>query len=235
MFKFLVVFISLQFSTSVLSQNYKVTYSISKDILAQKENGSQAKIATLNFEGQILANKNRFIYYKVPLYLKSYPNKSVTTFSDNMYSTISIPCDTIQGIYYNDIDSLIIRYRPDGAPHYTGNNIMRKVDKNYSRKWEFLKEEKTINSFKCQKAQLYNSNKVLVWEVWFTDKVLFPIGPVSIRDLPGLVVQAFSPITSELFILKSIEQLKFIDTNKFWPNEFRVYTFTEQGVLRDRN
>lgn len=178
-------------------------------------------IATLDFDGFLFQSKSRFIYYKKPLYLGTYPDGfiHVSNSNDNEMQ-IGVVMDTIQGLRYLDFDSLITRSRMDvSGINGGGLNVKRTLKKGIIT-WKYTGDTKEINGLKCQKAEFINANGERQWVVWFCPDINVLAGPAGIRDLPGLVVEGENIITNERYVLISYKSNVVLPESIFWPNEF---------------
>jgi GLPGLI family protein len=201
------------------AQNLKAVYTINRDFFYRTDN-SEKKIASLAFKGFFFKQGGRTIFYKKPLYLANYPTGSIDVPVGTSNTTrVSLPMDTTQGIYYRDMDSLVMRWRLD----ISGGSM----DFNYERlfvqgnsSWELTPEQKTIGGLKCQKAVLRNHG-VIIWEVWFTPEIPVTVGPAGIVDIPGLVVEAYCIPWNETYRLDSYSTTVKIPQDVFWPAEFK--------------
>lgn len=53
--------------------------------------------------------------------------------------------------------------------------------------WKLVNESKTINTFNCQKAEVYYKGRN--WVAWYTNEVPLPYGPYKFSGLPGLIIK----------------------------------------------
>lgn len=203
------------------AQTFEAHYKVFRSIYTTTSNGVLKNIATLELDGFLYQQKNRFIYFNKPLYLKKYPDGYIEVVNDeNNITEIGVPMDTIQNIRYVDFDSLISRSRFD----ITGSGNHGFNEKNNWKMgrvaWKFLPDSKEIDGLKCQKAQWINGNGKLQWEVWFCPHVPVLGGPGYITGLPGIVVDGENKISNEKYALVSYKSDINLPPGIFWPEEF---------------
>jgi GLPGLI family protein len=220
--KVLILLFCLIFNKSIFAQNISAHYSIQRQILQNDDRGAQT-IATLSYSGFLFAIGNKSIFFKKPLYLQEFPEGNIESKSGNQSISVLIPMDTIQGLYYIDLDSLVMRYRLDiaGGSNGTDLNFVRNFPRGF-QKWEYFPEKKNINGLKCQKAKKFSKDGKLNWEVWFCPDIPFGGGPGGITDLPGLVVEAYCPPWQEKYLLDAYDLNAPISPSVFWPAEFNL-------------
>lgn len=222
-FKSIGFIIPCLFSFSSFSQTFEAHYKIFKQITNTAENGIKKNLATLEFDGYLFQSKNRFIYYKKPLYLQNYPDGSIRTSDANGNEMLNeVVMDTIQDIRYLNFDSLIIRSRFDisGSGEFGGGLNVKRTLKKGNITWRYTGDTQEINGLKCQKAEFINANGQLQWVVWFCPDINVLAGPDGMRDLPGLVVEGENLILNEKYILVSYKSNVDIKDEVFWPKEF---------------
>lgn len=203
------------------TQDLEAKYKVSRVIFNTDINGNRKKIATLQYDGFLYQKKNRTIYYQKPLYLNDYPKGNVDIVVNAHYTMlITLPMDTLQHIYYMDFDSLntISRVELSGLNSKEWN-IKQHLSKG-SMRWQLLPDTKEINGLKCQKATFTAPGAGLQWEVWFCPNINALAGPFTIRDLPGLVVEAYSPVFDETYILENYNTNISLSDGTFWPDVF---------------
>ena len=218
---FLIFLIGFCIPTS--GQTLEARYKVFKPLNATSGNGMLNNIATLEWDGFLYQQNNRFIYFKKPLYLDKYPGGYVDIATDeNNITAIGIVMDTVQAIRYLDFDSLIYRssINISGSPGHGINHKGNLSTNNIN--WRFLPDTKEINGLKCQKAQFINGNGKLQWVVWFCPDIPALGGPGYITGLPGIVVDGENKITSETYVLVSYRSNIKLPDNIFWPKEFNA-------------
>lgn len=89
-------------------------------------------------------------------------------------------------------------------------------------KWTLEEEEKVVLGYKCKRAVAKNPIDLMItYDVWYTDEIPLPIGPLYLNGLPGLILEVKRngvPFYSTL----SIEQLSDsinLKINKPAPDE----------------
>lgn len=182
---------------------------------------TKTKIATLAYTGVTYQDGQKFISYKKPLYLDSYPNGVIRIEEEgNRENDYGIPMDTIQGIFYINFDSLCVRQRVDlPGKNTSGLNFLTKLHKEVVI-WQYAPDTKTVNGLKCQKATFVSANNVLQWVVWFCPDIPAMGGPDGIVNLPGLVVEAENKVTDSQFTLESYNTGVPVPAETFWPKPF---------------
>src|SRR6185437_7461042 len=185
------------------SQNTGVTYRITRNYVIPDESGV-TETATVSLTGFLYRQNNRYIYFEKPDYLSQLDHGNlIYSRKEGHISSLVLPMDSLQEIYYSDYDSLIQRYRSETTG--TPRNIVQGFDPDFLN-WELLSESKTINGLSCQKATLTRYGQ-LQWVVWFTASVPMRAGIAFIKGLPGLVVDAdFVPLGKHYSLL-SIDTL----------------------------
>lgn len=225
--------IALMLNSKINSQDIKITYKCTKQIIFSNEENNFSKAVDFEYKSIMLLSNNAYLIYKKPLYLNKYPSNELSfeTVSNKLLS-FKIFADSLQGISYFNLDSMIWRYRVDASPFYTGKNFVRKIENSFNSNWEYTNEIKKINGFNCQKIKLYRRNtKELIYEAWFTKDVLINYGPLSFLQTPGLIVDLYVHPTKEHYLLESINQLK-LSSKDFWLPEFSKYGFQEISPLK---
>lgn len=215
-----IVFLFLFLVYQTTAQDFQAKYIVQKDMFGQMPNGTQEKITTLEYEGFFFKKKNKFLYYKKPLYLSKYPEGQISISNQaNVYQNFEIYMDTIQSISYKDMDSLLWKYRFDLTG--TGNvteNYVQAFEPGF-QEWQFHSETKTINGLKCQKATRDVAGKIS-WEVWFCPDIPMATNISNIFDLPGLVVEAENFSLNERYALDSYSLNAEVSDSVFSLKEF---------------
>jgi GLPGLI family protein len=229
----LLFFICLAANTTGVSQKLQAKYKIEKDIIIEADNGIEKKIATLEYEGHLYRLNNRYIFFNKPLYLAKHSLGYVTSTSGTNTSEHELMMDTIQGISYKDLDSLILRYRFDmSGKDKVKENYVQHFESGF-RQWIFLPDTKEINGLKVQKAILTANGKPS-WEVWFCNDIPMEAGPRNIIGLPGLMVEGtFFPFRERYSLLSYTTNNDF-SPGVFWPNEFNQPFITRAPIKRKK-
>jgi GLPGLI family protein len=203
------------------SSNLEAKYLVKSERYTTHE-GKQKLIAILEFEGILKKKGNRYICYSKPLYLDKYPNGYIDyQFDGDPPISYGIPVDSFYTIQYADMDSMIIRYH-----HHSSNIAGIGGRNNYFtfepgfRQWNILNETRTINGLLCQKATIAGRNST--FEIWFAPDINVAMGPVTLMELPGLVVEAVFPELNETWSLKEFSTGRPMDDAEFWPPPFNA-------------
>lgn len=201
-------------------QNIEAKYRVTKTIYSTDISGNRKQVATLQYNGFLYQKKNRTLYYQRPLYLNEYPDGNIhIAVNDHYQMVIGLPMDTLYHLYYMDFDSLITRSRTELPGRGKEWNIKQNF-KRGSMTWKLLSDTKQVNGLKCQKATFTAPDGRLIYEVWFCSDVQTLSGPFSIRDLPGLVVEANCPVLDETYTLESYKTNLSLSDKIFWPDVF---------------
>lgn len=218
-------------------QDISAKYSVTQQInVAQGSSGSY--YVTLDFEGFLYKSGGQNIYYQKPLYLKKYPQGSVTyTPKSGEYYIYPLVMDTLQRICYNNADSFIFRMSSESASIRAKRDFIVRSFQPGLHEWEILQETKNIDGLYCQRAKFYSSveQKELVWDVWFCPEIPVNFGPSYIRDIPGLVVEADCVPGNEKYKLLSYEITKGLNASLFWPDEFAGVSFKSLAPFQRMN
>lgn len=203
------------------TQNLEAHYKVTRIIFNTGMNGSRNKVATLEYSGFLYQKKNRTIYFQKPLYLSDYPDGNIhITVSAHNELLIGLTMDTMQHVYYMDFDSLVTRSRVELSGLNSKEwNLKQRLNKGIMT-WQLLPDTKEVNGLKCQKATFSAPGAGLQWEVWFCPDINALAGPFTIRDLPGLVVEAYSPVFDENYTLESYNTSISLPNSTFWPDLF---------------
>jgi hypothetical protein len=203
------------------TNTFEAKYLVKSERYAIHE-GKQKLIAILEFEGILKKKGNRYICYSKPLYLDKYPNGYIDyQFDGDPPISYGIPVDSFYTIQYADLDSMIIRYH-----HHSSNIAGIGGRNNYFtfepgfRQWNILNETRTINGLLCQKAIIAGRNST--FEIWFAPDISVAMGPVTLMELPGLVVEAVFPELNETWSLKEFSTGRPMDDTEFWPSPFNA-------------
>jgi GLPGLI family protein len=203
------------------SSNLEAKYLVKSERYGTHD-GKQKLIAILEFEGILKKKGNRYICYSKPLYLDKYPNGYIDyQFEGDPPISYGIPVDSFYTIQYADMDSMIIRYH-----HHSSNIAGIGGRNNYFtfesgfRQWNILNETRTINGLLCQKATIAGRNST--FEIWFAPDINVAMGPVTLMELPGLVVEAVFPELNETWSLKEFSTGRPMDDAEFWPPPFNA-------------
>ncbi len=208
-------------SRTCRGQNLEAHYNITKTIYSTDINGNRKQVATLKFRGFLFQKKDRTIYFQRPLYLKDYPDGSAHIAVNGHYQMIiGLPMDTMYHVYYMDFDSLITRSRTELPGLNSKEWNIKQHFKTGSFTWKLLSDIKEINGLKCQRATFTAPDGRLIYDVWFCPDINALAGPYSIRDIPGLVVEADCPVYDETCILNSYNTNIVPDDSVFWPDIF---------------
>lgn len=223
----------------VHAQTFEARYAVSKDILTTDSYGATKKVATLNYEGFFYNKKDEYIFFKKPLYLKEFYEGNIQIQeSDNVISSINLCMDTIQGIYYLNLDSSIMRFRmdvPTGKIEKQGSNyginVVRTI-KPSNQKWIILDDVKQVNGLRCQRAKKLSSSGNPMREIWFCPDIPMIGGICGLSELPGLIVEAECIPWNEKYILERYETSPQLSDGIFWPQEFN-YPFEGKSSSKE--
>lgn len=232
--RFLFFILLLSFAGLGYAQRFEATYKVEKDITVELDNGTNRKVATLEYAGHLYRLDNRYMFFKKPLYLQQYPSGSVQArLSETNTHEFALPMDTVQGISYKAMDSLLFRYRFDmSGKDKVKNNYVQAFEPGFQQ-WQFLPDTKEINGLKVQKAVLNNkASGEPIWEVWFCADIPMEAGPSNIVGLPGLMVEGISFPFKEKYSLQSYAGNSNFPDHVFWPGEFGQPFVTRPPVKR---
>jgi len=218
----------LKLNSQTLEAHYKVQQSLNISF-----DPTRSKTLTLEYDGFLYRSGGRYIYFQKPLYLDKYPSGEIIESFSNVYNIYPLEMDTIQRIRYNNTDSMILRERLDATSEDLKQFIVRGFEWG-SFEWKLLPETKMINGLLCQRAQQYNRGnpKEQIWDVWFCPDIMMNFGPLNIRDIPGLVVEAENLTIPESYVLQSYNANIPIPDSIFWPKEFDNAKFKQLTVLK---
>lgn len=210
----------LAFYSAINAQQLSATYDINRTVVSRIAGNNNSTVADLKLIGYYYLKGNKVISFSKPLYLNDFPTGSIVEKeNDFMYHTHSLIMDTIQGISYFNLDSMIFRTRMQfSGLNQEGVNYVSSFS-NGVNKWEVFPETRQINNLVCQRAILKKRDKI-VCDVWFAKDIQVPITFYGFADLPGLLVEGEMMRTQEKFSLKSYTFDKSIPDSIFWPAEF---------------
>lgn len=130
------------------------------------------------------------------------------------------------GIYYQNVkEDICIK-----SVEISGQ--MLRIQDNLFKDWIIKDNYKKIGKFNCQKAVFNCENCKMKTEVWFTQNLSFPFGPLGYGGLPGLIIE----IDFDLYkislvkletkkidsIIKPAEgKLMTVDEYEIWTKEIR--------------
>jgi len=193
----------------------------------------------LHFDYKAIYWDNQLFAYAILRELKDYPDGKIVRETgipnhsfNNIFST-----KPVQRFEWIDYDSAQIRRIADDVflaeyDSCVGEHSLWKFGPNVEH-WEYLEETKQINNLNCQRAKRYYPDGMLMWDVWFTPDINVPGSIFSMYNLPGLMVQAESPILSLKFDLQSIEMLDPNGPKPYLPpcvNDYFPYKGTMKTV-----
>lgn len=200
------------------AQKLQARYSVSREIF-MTVNNKATKVADAESSAFFYRDNNRYIYFEKPDYLQKYPDGLINVNSSDAVYSYQLPVDTIQKLYFHDLDSLVVISRPlFSAKGKVDFNIKDKVGR-VKFNIEYLDENKQINGLYCQKANLKIGNN-LQWIVWFAPSIPVDVGIYNIINLPGLVVEAEMIPLKTKYILQKYNTGAEIDEKIFHPQEF---------------
>lgn len=202
------------------SSNLEAKYLVKSERYTTHE-GKQKLLAILEFEGVLKKKGNRYICYAKPMYLDKYPDGYIEFQFEGGYQTrYNIPADSLHAIHYADMDSMILRnHYSSNMAGFGGRNSYFTFEPGF-RQWNILNETRTINGLLCQKATIAGRNST--FEIWFAPDISVAMGPVTLMELPGLVVEAVFPELNETWSLKEFSTGRPMDDTEFWPSPFNA-------------
>lgn len=210
-------------TSKAIAQNITAKYAVTETIYYTDKNGNKAAAPILKFDGFFYGNGHTYISFLKPLYLNDYPDGSIIVEQspDNVFRSVGLIMDTIQGIDYNSLDSLIYRCRFQKNPEGLTSNTKFDFELGY-QKWEILPETKTIQGLQCQRAKRYDPYRgnMLVNDVWFCADLTVPVSFDNCLGLPGLIVEGTNLGTNTFYELQYYNLNMAIPEQIFWPNEF---------------
>nr|WP_199083126.1 GLPGLI family protein [Pedobacter sp. ASV19] len=209
------------FPTLVYSQSLTANYNITKTIELKLAAGN--KNITLEMNGFLYRQGNRYIYWEQPAYLKKYPNGSIDISIDNRIFSYALNTDSVQNLFYTDYDHHILR---SGAMN-PGDLVNEfEFEDGYGENWEFKPETKLVNGLKCQLALDRDQ-----WRVWFCPDIPARSGVFNVKGLPGLIVEAdWLPMKAH-YQLSSYDTQTTINDEIFAPKQFNE-TIIKGGRLK---
>jgi len=199
-----------QSKAQTLEAKYLVTQQWDMQIANNK-----TKTVNVEFTGHFYRNKNRYIYFNTPNFLKLYPGGII---KDDNYS-LEICSDSIQYLSYHDLDSNIRIYRRDMPGKAKADFNIKDNARQIKWKIDYLDETREISGLLCQKANLSVSGYPQ-WIVWFAPSIPMDVGIGNMSQLPGLVVEAEMIPTRTKYVLQKYVVNGVIDEKIFHPREF---------------
>ena len=166
-----------------------ILFSIFLD--AQKIEISPAYVAEYEFEFQ--ADSTRL---KPPAkeLMSLYIGENISLFESN----IRLYIDSLESNYHGGIINLdaipnqkisIWTYKNSKENKYIFYDEKFRLKLKYEflpMKWELLKDEKNIGSYKCNLAKTYYGGRI--WYAWYAKEIPIPDGPYKFYGLPGLII-----------------------------------------------
>jgi len=173
--------------------------------------------------------------YAYSLDLEKYPDGKIEVHEGNMHRGTRFSSKPIQLVEWINYDSMHISSVDDLAmtaeyDSCVGPHSLWKFGPNVEH-WEFLQENKKINGLNCQRAKKYYPDGSLMWEVWFAPEILVPGNPMSMYNLPGLMVLAESSALHLKFELQSLEMLDPNGPKPYLPPCINDY-FPYKGTMK---
>lgn len=163
--------ISVIYSVDFIGEVFKKRNNSISQNLVSGTKGTETKIKSLEFK--LTVDKNKSIFNVIPQMEKD--NESL---GEKMGKIVAGYDD----IFYRDNDSkiLINNFLLDGKKI----NLLDKFEK---YKWEFSKEERLIQGYKCYLAK----TKLLHLEInaWYCPQLPYSTGPRDFGQLPGLILE----------------------------------------------
>lgn len=208
------------------TQNLVATYDVQREVIGAPQGIS---LPPLNLTGYYFKKNNTIISYLTADYLKEYPNGYVEIKELNHF--IELLKDTIQALYYVNLDSQIYRYRHRvfGSDNPENNFFYFDTD---VRTWEITERTELINGILCTHAIQYNSKRKITAEIWFSyEFTIMPVGMRNLLNVPGLIVKAKIHGTRETYTLREFSTSHEPNDEIFWPKVFNE-RFNKKGDLR---
>ena len=158
-------------------------------ILCYAQNKSGKIIYTLTSKDNSLKNGGGVLYFDQnhSLYIIHTEKKEQTTITKSSDGSVIHPSNTVDSIanktrfiYYDQVNKIFYN-------NIINNNTETILKDNTKISWKLTKETKKIEGYKCHKAvgKLYD----IEYEVWFTEKLKFPYGPIKINGLEGIILE----------------------------------------------
>ncbi|MCX8531046.1 GLPGLI family protein [Chryseobacterium luquanense] len=106
------------------------------------------------------------------------------------------------------------------AYHIKDSGVKFKLTETKPINWKILKETKTINNLKCQKAttDLYGRK----WIAWFSPEITIQDGPYKFNNLPGLIVKIEDTEKNHSFELTEIKNIKNLKLSNDYKDEKEI-------------
>jgi len=225
--KISIIFIFFFISGKLSAQNMVAQYEVKKTI---KGASKDLNVPPVNLTCYYYKKGNRIISFLKADYLKEYPNAILRIETgENNGQNFSLYSDSIQGISYFDLDSMILRTRVIGGLE-SNDNRWYYFESNY-RRWNIFPDSLNLQGMECKRAIELSDNGSPIAEIWFNPEIPMPVGMRNLINVPGLIVKATYYGTSETFTLKSFSTTEDIPDSVFWPKEFNE-PFKKQSDLR---
>lgn len=220
-----VILFSFLFAKVGNTQNLVATYDVQREVIGTPQGIS---LPPLTLTGYYFKKNNTIISYLTADYLKEYPDGYVEI--KELNHIIELSKDSIQALYYVNLDSQIYRYRTPGFDISTGNRFFY-FDADV-RTWEITGSTELINGILCTHAIQYNRKRNITAEIWFSyEFTIMPVGMRNLLNVPGLIVKAKFHGTRETFTLREFSTSLEPKDEIFWPQEFNE-GFMKEGDLR---
>ncbi|MFC0426372.1 GLPGLI family protein [Chryseobacterium scophthalmum] len=118
------------------------------------------------------------------------------------------------------------------AYHIKDSGVKFKLTEIKPINWKILKETKTINNLKCQKAttDLYGRK----WIAWFSPEIAIQDGPYKFNNLPGLIVKIEDTDKNHSFELTEIKNIKNLKLSNDYKNEKEITQKQLNQLFDDR-
>lgn len=175
---------------------------------------------------------------------------------------MNLDSDMKNSVFYSSFKSVSDSLRQEMASNksikanlpYYNPNLIYTITKNYSKNsvayhikdsgvkfklteikpinWKILKETKTINNLKCQKAttDLYGRK----WIAWFSPEIAIQDGPYKFNNLPGLIVKIEDTDKNHSFELTEIKNIKNLKLSNDYKNEKEITQKQLNQLFDDR-
>lgn len=231
-----------QVSKKCYAITYKAEYLNNNDNDGKEIDNSEIAIQKREIQKQYIEN-----YSKVELELifnsevALFKAKDIMQANSSMYYDLAIQKITGNKTYYKNL----LTKQKIVSTNLQGESFSFEIPfEEY--KWDVSNETKIINNLKCFKAttfkiipaSLFNQEKRIPIEVWFTTDILGSYGPCGIDGLPGVVLSAvFNNIrvySTEIKSEKTIEILKPIEKNHYKSeNDFNIEILKRFNKIKD--
>jgi GLPGLI family protein len=99
--------------------------------------------------------------------------------------------------------------------------------------WKILKETRSIQNYKCQKATVSYGGRN--WEAWFTQEIPFQDGPYIFTNLPGLIVSVTDSKKQHSFLLEENYKVDNAKTNFVYKRYFVPIEINEEKFNKKWN